>query len=101
MKAIRTKYHGPGNVRGSRISATDEDGNRVIIGYDSALNSDQNHRRAALTLCAKMGWTGTLAEGALSTGYVYVFVEPRSTFKITTDSPSGLGRFALAAEVQS
>ena len=80
MKAIRTKYHGPGNVRGSRVSATDEDGNKVIIGHDSALNSDQNHRRAALALCAKMDWHGTLAEGALGSGYVYVFVEPRTTF---------------------
>jgi len=94
MKAICTKYHGPGNVRGSRISATDEDGNRVIIGYDSAMNSDENHRQAALALCAKMGWSGTLAEGALKSGYVYTFVEPRTTFAVVAPI-SGLGRFTL------
>lgn len=74
MKAIVTKYHGPGNVKGSRYSASDEDGNRVILDGNDALNSDENHDAACRALCHKMGWTGTLQRGSLRTGYVYVFV---------------------------
>ena len=35
MKVITTRYHGPTNTRGSRIAATDEDGNRVSLTYDN------------------------------------------------------------------
>lgn len=64
-KAVVTKYHGPSNVRGSRYSATDGDGNRVIVGALDNLNSEDNHKRAALALCEKMGWDGTLVGGYL------------------------------------
>jgi hypothetical protein len=73
MKAIRTQYFGPGNVRGSRIMATDEDGNRIYVPYESELSSDGAHDKAALALCAKMGWTGNLYRGGLKRGNVYVF----------------------------
>lgn len=33
MKAITTKYHGPTDKRGARISATDGDGNRASVAY--------------------------------------------------------------------
>jgi hypothetical protein len=56
FKAIVTKYHGPSNTKGSRISASDGDGNRITIGYHDADNTDLNHARAALALCEKMGW---------------------------------------------
>jgi hypothetical protein len=74
MKAIITKYHGPTNSRGSRISASDEDGNRVTVSYDHA--SHDPHRLAAIALCKKMGWTGTLIEGGLGNkGNVYVWAQ--------------------------
>lgn len=73
MKAIRTKYHGPTDTRGSRISATDEDGNRVSISYDHAKNTDGNHDAAALALCAEMGWGGRLVRGWLRDCAVYTF----------------------------
>jgi hypothetical protein len=47
VKAIVTKFHGPGNVRGSRYSASDLDGNRVICSTNFALGSEGNHDRAA------------------------------------------------------
>ena len=72
MKAIKTKYHGPGNVKGSRISATDEDGNRVVLSYRDELNSEQNHRRAAKQLCEKMKWRGTYYGGHLRDCMVWV-----------------------------
>lgn len=71
MKAILTKYHGPTNTRGARISATDGDGNRVTVPYDHAARDP--HDAAALALCRKMGWLGTLAKGGTKTGNVYVW----------------------------
>lgn len=75
MKAIKTRYHGPGNVRGSRISAQDLDGNKVIIPYDHAESGEAGHAKAALALCAKMGWNGELVAGASKRGYVFVFID--------------------------
>jgi hypothetical protein len=78
MKAITTRFFGPGNVRGSRYKASDEDGNSVTVSTDFALNSDGNQDRAALALCEKMGWTGNLYRGGLKRGNVYVFGPGRS-----------------------
>lgn len=74
MKAIVTKYHGPTNTKGSRISASDEDGNKVSIPYPHELSGEAVHRAAAAALCAKMGWTGELAGRSLKGGYVFVFL---------------------------
>ena len=73
-KAIVTKYHGPTNTRGSRISASDGDGNRVSVSYDHALSGEAVHRVAAEALCAKMKWTGRPVAGGLRDGYAFVFV---------------------------
>ena len=73
MKAITTKYYGPTNTRGSRIVATDSDGNKATVGYDHALNSEGNHKEAAIALCDKMSWSGTLHGGHTKAGMVFVF----------------------------
>lgn len=73
MKAIKTKYKGPTNTRGSRIIASDEDGNRVTISYPYELSGEAVHRKAAEALCAKMGWTRDLTAGSLKNGYIFVF----------------------------
>ncbi len=65
MKAITTKINGPTDTPGTRIVATDGDGNRVSVPYDHALNPDQNHRVAMETLCRKLGWHGEIAGGTL------------------------------------
>ena len=77
MKAITTKYHGPTDTRGSRISASDSDGNRVSIPYDYELDSEEAHRRAAIAFCSKMKWSGadTMVGGSIKDGYVFVFGE--------------------------
>ena len=75
MQAIITKYHGPTNTRGSRISATAANGARCSIGHDSALNEDANHAAAAIKLCKRIGWKGALMCGSLPTGYVFVWVD--------------------------
>lgn len=73
-KAIKTTYHGPGNVKGSRIIATDNDNNRIILPYDYVLNSTENHVKAAYALRDKMGWKGDLVTGALKDCYVHIFI---------------------------
>lgn len=76
MKAITTKYHGPTDRRGARISASDEDGNRVSIPYPSENTTEDCHKRAALALCKKIGWDGgesLIGGGVKGGGYVWVF----------------------------
>ena len=77
MQAIQTRYHGPGNVRGSCIIARCDAG-RVIVSYDHALNGEENHRAAARALCAKLAWTGDFVSGTLPDGsHAHVFI-PRT-----------------------
>lgn len=75
MKAIFTKYLGPTNSRGSRVKAYDGDGNQVTLDWESSLDSDQNHKRAAYHLCMKMQWKGNLVMGSHKDVNVHVFTE--------------------------
>jgi len=75
MKAISTHYLGATDRRGSRIVASDLDGNRVTIPYPHELSGEAVHRKAAQALCVKMQWTGALAGGATKRGYCFVFVD--------------------------
>ncbi len=52
MQAIRTKYHGPTNSRGSRVTASCERG-KLTVSWDHALNPENNHRRAVAMMLAK------------------------------------------------
>ena len=50
--SVKTRYHGPTNSNGSRMSVTDEGafGNkrrRLVIGYDHGLDVAENHAAAA------------------------------------------------------
>ena len=72
MKAITTKFHGPTNTRGSRISATDMDRNRIMVSVDHA--SRNPHVDAARALCNKMNWKGKLVQGTVKDGKVFVFL---------------------------
>jgi hypothetical protein len=55
MQAIRTRYIGPSEVRGSRVTAKCEAG-RITMEWDDALDVEDNHRAACAKLCAKLGW---------------------------------------------
>ena len=55
MQAIRTKYIGPTDTKGSRIQAKCEM-KTIYLPYDSALDSDGNHRKACNALRVVMGW---------------------------------------------
>lgn len=72
MQAIITKYHGPTDAHGSRITATSASGLRVTVGYDDALSSQAAHRQAAEALQKKLKWSGRLIGGGLKDGYAFV-----------------------------
>jgi len=72
-QAIETKYIKATNTRGSRIKATAW-GGTITVGYDYALDTDGAHKAAADALIAKMGWTGTFAQGGDVKGDGYYFV---------------------------
>lgn len=79
MKAIVVKYSPATDKRGSRFVATAEGVERVSHPYDYALDADDNARRAAEKLAAKMGGMDLdamiLAAGALPNGdWVFCFV---------------------------
>lgn len=75
MKAIMTIYLGPTNTKGSRIKASDMDGNRIIRSIDSSVSVDANHKYAAIELCRKMGWSENLIGGSLKDCMVWVFTD--------------------------
>lgn len=72
-QAIETKFLSATNSRGSRIKASAWGGS-ATVGYDHALNPEGAHKAAADALIAKMGWTGTFAQGGNAKGDGYVFV---------------------------
>lgn len=73
-KAIRTRYSGPTDTRGSRITADDGDGNRISLSreFDNTVNG--SHRTAAYALMDKMGWTGAIVGGWFKNDCYWVFV---------------------------
>lgn len=66
-QAIVTRYHGPTDTRGARVSATAA-GGRLVLPYDYAGEAYDNHAAAALALAAKLKWDGSWVGGALPTG---------------------------------
>lgn len=80
MQAITTTFLGPTNYRGSRYKATCDAGS-ITLESDHALNSEDNHRRVAAALIAKLGWFhdedrgdryGRWFMGGTKDGYVFV-----------------------------
>ena len=76
-QSITTRYIGPARIRGSRVSATASGGERMIIEWDDALNSEQNHSAAAFALATRLGWSGAWHGGGTAQGGC-VFVQPDS-----------------------
>lgn len=56
---ITTRYHGPTNTRGSRITATGH-GRQLTVPYDYALGVVDNHGAVARALATVLGYTGDL-----------------------------------------
>lgn len=72
--AIKTKFFGPGNVRGARIKATTMASKSVsvTVGYDHRLSSEGNHIAAAKLLATKLEWRGQWQIGHTADGIVAV-----------------------------
>jgi hypothetical protein len=73
MKAITVKYLSPTNTKGTRVKASDGDGNSVILPKDYALDSYEMAQKAAVRLCEKMDWHGVIEGGYTKDGMVFVF----------------------------
>ncbi len=80
MKAIKTKYLGPTNTKGSRIKATAEGGNSITISYPYELSGEAVYKKAAIALCEKMNWPTDLIGGGINNEYVFVFNQPQKYF---------------------
>lgn len=72
-QAIQTKFLPCTNFKGSRVKAIAQAGS-IILSWDDALDSDENHAVAAQKLAEKYGWKGVWHGGALphSSGYSFV-----------------------------
>lgn len=96
-QAIETKYLGPTNHRGSRVSAKAY-GGHVVTSWACNLNSEQNHAAGAYELAKKMEWSGVWVAGGNATGtgnvYVWVAKEPGDLFE--ADQFADLVRFGDA-----
>lgn len=68
--AITTKYHGPTDTKGSRITARLNKA-RVTVTYRHDLGENENHQRAAKILAERVQ-RGTWIGGVTSTGGVWV-----------------------------
>ena len=75
MKAIITQYHGPSNTKGSRVTASDSDGNRISVEVENHKCVHDAHVEAVLKLCRKMDWNGCLVEGSLGKSNVWVWLQ--------------------------
>jgi hypothetical protein len=85
VQAIVTKYIGPSNVRGSRVKATASAGS-VILTWNDALNSEDNHAAAARKLAEKYQWSGNWHCGGMPSnhgGYVFVCADECCMFHLT------------------
>ena len=70
-QAIETKYLGPTNYRGSRITAKAPAG-KVTLEWNYELSTEENHVEAAKALANKFEWNyDEMVTGALGNSYVH------------------------------
>ena len=73
MQAIRTRYHGATNTRGSRIVAKCEAGT-FSMPYNHALGTWENHATAAAILLKRLNWGKPYAGGCFGNDYYWTAV---------------------------
>ncbi len=75
MQAITVRFRGPTNHNGARLIARCEAG-RLTVGWDYALNHEDNYVQAASALVQKLGWANREWTHASlpgeNAGYVFV-----------------------------
>jgi len=80
MTTIITKFIPATNYRPARIVADAGMKRRHVISYNHAASNP--HRAAAIELCKKFDWHGTLVEGGMEHGNAYVFLEDDATITV-------------------
>jgi hypothetical protein len=72
-KAIETRYHGPTNTKGGRISARSVDNPPMYREYDHGLHHSQRHAAVAKAYAEARKWPGLYVAGYTpGSGYVFV-----------------------------
>lgn len=84
-QAITTRYLPPTNRMGARIKATAAAGS-IILPFDPALSTEDNHAETAEALANKWGWGGNWFIGGMpdDTGYCFVCSNGLDTLAFTT-----------------
>jgi len=84
LQAIETRYHGPTNYKGSRISARTPGGARLFTSYPHEFSGIDCHAAAAEKLARQLNWikpqdvfADHFAPGALRDSYVFIHVGDR------------------------
>lgn len=81
MTAVRTKFYGPTDTKGSRVRVWRADTSwlddecRVEVSWDYGLSSADNHVEAVREYLVGRGWDGGWVLGSTVDGYVAVSVE--------------------------
>lgn len=70
MQAIRTRYYGPTNTRGSRIVAKCEAGT-LSMPYNHALSAYQNHATCAALMLKRFSWGKPYVGGCFANDYYW------------------------------
>ena len=74
MKAIVSKFFGPGNVRGARIKVQAEGVKARFYSYN--YSASDAHKSAVDQFCREMNWEGELVDGGMPDGSrVWVFLK--------------------------
>jgi len=76
MKAIETKYLGPTNTKGTRISVKAEGLKSKQYSWDYRLGVYDNYLQAATNYANELGWINdsVLVGGSTPNGYTFVMV---------------------------
>ena len=69
-QAIRTRYLGPTNYRGSRVVA-ECDAGRITVSWDYEGSVHDNHARACAALLKKLGWSQSMTGGGFMDGAMF------------------------------
>lgn len=70
-QAIRTRFHGPTNTMGTRVSAA-WSGGRIYWDWRYGLSPEENHRAAAQALSEKLNWGAVVDGGSFDNDYYWL-----------------------------
>lgn len=62
----------------SRYVTARADGASTRLGWSFALDKEDNHLNAAVALCEKLGWSGTMVAADIDGGFIFTFTKWRN-----------------------